>query len=89
MPQGKIKTKSNKPVPKKKQGVVKNKGITKKGSFKTVPKKAAQFEKFKFQKAVSKAINSKIETDIKATAIKQGEGKALKIINSGEGTSKN
>jgi hypothetical protein len=68
---------------------VKNKGITKKGSFKTVPKKAAQFEKFKFQKAVSKTINSKIETDIKAVAIKQGEGKSLKILHSAEGTSKN
>ena len=35
----------------------------------------------KFKKAIQKEINSKIETELKAVALKQEEGKAFKTIS--------
>jgi hypothetical protein len=86
MPQGKLKTKTNqKPPPKKSRPEItkRAKGITKKGKYNFAPKQGAQLQVHKFKKAIQKDINSRIESDIKALAIKQGEGKALKLLTSG------
>jgi len=83
MPQGKIKTKTNVKPPAKKNKVVKNKGITKKGRFNFSAKNGVQQQIQKFKKEIQKGINANIETEVKAIALKDQEGKPFKALTSG------
>jgi len=82
MPQGKIKTKTNVQKPtQKKHTVDKKKGIQKKGKFDLKSKKLVKGQVQKFQKQVQKDINARIETDLKNLAVRQGEGKLFRTLD--------
>jgi len=80
MAQGKIKVKSNAKPPPKKNKPVKNKGGVKKGKFTFTAKKNTQNQIQKFKKQIQKGINANIESELKAVALKQEEGKEFKTI---------
>jgi len=83
MPQGKIKTKTNQKPPQKKIKVERglSKGITKKGKFDFKSKNGTKYQVQKFKKQVQTEINNRIEKDIKSLAVKQGEGKQFRTLD--------
>jgi len=82
MPQGKIKVKTNVQKPSQKKGKVdKSKGIQKKGKFDLKSKNLLKSHVQKFKKNVQKEINSKIESDLKNLAVRQGEGKLFRALD--------
>jgi len=88
MAQGKIKVKTNTKPPAKKNKPVKNKGGVKKGKFNFTAKKNTQNQIQKFKKEIQKGINANIETELKAVALKQEEGKEFKTIGGQSSKSK-
>jgi len=81
MAQGKIKVKSNQKPPPKKNKQTKSKGVVKKGKFTFAAKNQTKLQIQKFKKAVTKDINTKIETELKAIALKQHEGKEFHTLS--------
>jgi len=88
MAQGKIKVKSNQKPPAKKTKQVKNKGIQKKGKFTFASKNQTKLQIQKFKQTVTKDINAKIETELKAIALKQHEGKEFHTLSTPGGSKK-